>query len=293
MEYSSQPYTEALLDDTLHVRKTLAASRRWKAAAATAGAFAVVMAFGVAYLSRERASLEAQLQAQAMAVPTAAMARAAARPNPFVANVMTCTPPGKDKHDNDAGAELSCCAGLVEVETPCRGTDVCIYCQPAELAPKDCTKPGMDMSATGTKLPCCPGLTETTDKCPPPNYVCHFCIPSTLTPGPRATYPPAKISVDPLTPKAAVEKYYKEGMSLIFSDEFKDMARTKSSALHIHCLARAPPPRKALAALPYGLSAPPLLSPPPCSDLTLRASHTSPCSVRLRGHPVRRAGQHR
>ena len=84
------------------------------------------------------ALVEAQLQAQAMAVLTAAMAPRAAPANPFVANVMTCTPPGKDKHDNDAGAELSCCAGLVEVETPCRGTDVCIYCQPAELAPKDC-----------------------------------------------------------------------------------------------------------------------------------------------------------
>ena len=41
-------------------------------------------------------------------------------------------------------------------------------------------------------------------------------------------YPPAKISVDPATPKAAVDKYKADGMSLIFSDEFKDLARTKA-----------------------------------------------------------------
>ena len=44
----------------------------------------------------------------------------------------------------------------------------------------------------------------------------------------RKTYAPARISVDPHTPKAARELMRHKGMSLIFSDEFKDLARTKS-----------------------------------------------------------------
>ena len=37
-----------------------------------------------------------------------------------------------------------------------------------------------------------------------------------------------KVSIDPATPKEAVEKYTSEGMSLILSDEFHDLERTKS-----------------------------------------------------------------
>jgi len=44
----------------------------------------------------------------------------------------------------------------------------------------------------------------------------------------RQTYPPAKISIDPKTPAAAHDKYKAEGMSLVFSDEFFDLERTKS-----------------------------------------------------------------
>ena len=37
-----------------------------------------------------------------------------------------------------------------------------------------------------------------------------------------------KVSIDPATPKEAVEKYTSQGMSLILSDEFHDLERTKS-----------------------------------------------------------------
>jgi len=92
-----------------------------------------------------------------------------------------------------------------------------------------CTPAGLDVyeNPTGDKLPCCEGLVETTDSCRGTD-VCHFCIPSTYTDGNRQDYPPAKVSIDPATPKAAADKYKKEGMSLIWSDEFKDLARTKS-----------------------------------------------------------------
>jgi len=92
-----------------------------------------------------------------------------------------------------------------------------------------CTAAGLDIyeNPTGGKLPCCDGLVQTPDKCRGTD-VCMFCVPSTYTDGARAEYPPAKISVDPATPTAAVDKYKKDGMSLIWSDEFKDLARTKS-----------------------------------------------------------------
>ena len=92
-----------------------------------------------------------------------------------------------------------------------------------------CTAAGKDVfeNPTGDKLPCCDGLVQTTGKCRG-NDVCHFCIPSTLEDGPRTEYPPAKISIDPATPKSVVDKYKDKGMSLIWSDEFKDLQRTKS-----------------------------------------------------------------
>ena len=45
----------------------------------------------------------------------------------------------------------------------------------------------------------------------------------------RKTYAPARISVDPHTPKAARELMKHKGMSLIFSDEFKSLKHTKKN----------------------------------------------------------------
>lgn len=92
-----------------------------------------------------------------------------------------------------------------------------------------CTPAGKDMHANdaGKKLPCCPGLVEEKAPCRK-NDQCDFCFASPKTTGHRAEYPPATISVDPATPKEAVEKHKEKGWSLILSDEFKDMARTKS-----------------------------------------------------------------
>jgi hypothetical protein len=78
---------------------------------------------------------------------------------------------------------------------------------------------------TGGKLPCCPGLTIENGPCRGDDE-CQFCMPLTHTPGPKAEYGPAKISVDPLTPPEALTKH--PGMSLILSDEFHDIKRTKS-----------------------------------------------------------------
>jgi len=137
-----------------------------------------------------------------------------------------CTMAGKDIYDNKLGKGLACCPGLYEVDTPCRGSDVCQYCQPPTIV--GCTPPGKDMfeNPTGKKQPCCPGLVQTTDRCRGTD-VCNFCIPSTYTES-GGTYAPAKISVDPATPLEVVNKYKEKGMSLIWSDEFKDLARTKS-----------------------------------------------------------------
>jgi len=140
-----------------------------------------------------------------------------------------CTPGGTDVFDNNLQKALKCCPGLIETPTPCRGDDTCQYCQPKGMGQTGCTPPGTDMfqNPTGKKLPCCVGLTETTGACRGDD-VCQFCIPTTYEDGERAEYPPCKISVDPATPKAAVDKYKKEGMSLIWSDEFKDLERTKA-----------------------------------------------------------------
>ena len=133
---------------------------------------------------------------------------------------------GTDVFDNNVHVALKCCPGLVEVDTPCRGNDLCKYCQPpsAKKAAKSdgsCTPPGKDMfELTGEKTPCCKGLVQTTGPCRG-NDICDFCIPTTITDGPRAEYGPTKISVDPATPKEALDKHKKEGMSMIFSDEFK------------------------------------------------------------------------
>ena len=143
-----------------------------------------------------------------------------------------CTVAGTDVHDNNVHTALPCCPGLVETKTPCRGNDVCLYCQPkgskAANVGIDCTPLGSDMfEATGEKLKCCDGGVESMVPCRGDD-MCPYCIPSTITDGPRMEYPPAKISVDPTTPKHALDKHKAEGMSLIFSDEFHDMARTKS-----------------------------------------------------------------
>jgi len=138
-----------------------------------------------------------------------------------------CTLPGYDVHDNHVGVPLKCCPGAFPVDTPCRGSDTCQYCQPPAVV--GCTPSGKDVweNPTGDKQPCCPGLVQTTGKCRGDD-VCHFCIPDVRTDGPRATYEPAKISVDPATPQEAVDKHKAEGMSLIWSDEFKDLGRTKA-----------------------------------------------------------------
>ena len=149
-----------------------------------------------------------------------------------------CTVAGTDIFDNNVHVALPCCPGLVKTPTPCRGNDMCEYCQPkgsaAAAVGKACTPTGKDMFDNPKSTPekavkqkCCDGLVETMAPCRGDD-MCPFCIPSTVTDGPRQEYPPAKISVDPLTPQAAVDKHKKKGMSLIFSDEFKDMARTKS-----------------------------------------------------------------
>ena len=147
-----------------------------------------------------------------------------------------CTIAGTDIYDNNIGDPLKCCPGLVKAPTKCRTHDTCEYCQPASEAPskddgKDlgCTPAGKDTFAnpSGKEEPCCPGLTPSMAPCRG-NDMCKFCIPLTYTDGPRAEYPPAKISIDPKTPKDAVDKHKKEGMSLILSDEFFDLARTKS-----------------------------------------------------------------
>jgi len=139
-----------------------------------------------------------------------------------------CTVAGTDVYDNNLHSPLKCCPGLVEVDTPCRGTDLCKYCQlPSTKQPDSCTPAGTDMMSTGQRLKCCEGLTLTSGPCRGTD-VCDFCIPSTLTEGPRAEYPKAKVSIDPATPKEAVDKYKDQGMSLILSDEFKDITRTKS-----------------------------------------------------------------
>ena len=141
-----------------------------------------------------------------------------------------CTVAGLDVHDNSLEAALKCCPGLVEVPTTCRGTDTCMYCQPASMAlPEGCTPAGKDVfsNPTGEAQPCCPGLTSSMAPCRGDD-MCEFCIPLTYTDGPKAEYGPAKISVDPLTPEAALNKYNEDGMSMIFSDEFKDLGRTKS-----------------------------------------------------------------
>lgn len=140
-----------------------------------------------------------------------------------------CTPAGTDVGDNNLHVALTCCPGLIKVDTPCRDGDTCEFCQPKGMGQTHCTPPGTDIFAnpTGKKLPCCRGLTESTGPCRGDD-VCKFCIPSTFEDGHRAVYPPAKVSVDPTTPKAAADKHKHKGMSLIFSDEFNDLQRTKA-----------------------------------------------------------------
>jgi len=142
----------------------------------------------------------------------------------------SCTAAGVDVYAS--GKKLDCCHELITIEKPCftgKGLSVCEFCVPKAEAPHDCTPAGKDVFANpkGVHLPCCPGFVEEAGPCRGDD-MCMFCQPSSVVPGTRAQYPAPKVSIDPLTPKEAVEKHYKDGMSLILSDEFKDMARTKS-----------------------------------------------------------------
>jgi hypothetical protein len=107
-----------------------------------------------------------------------------------------------------------------------------------------CTAAGKDVyeNPQGEKLPCCKGLVNTPGKCRGDD-VCMFCVPDVRTEGPRTEYPPAKVSIDPATPKAAVDKYKKEGMSLIWSDEFKARRRAAAPPGPPAALARRPAAR--------------------------------------------------
>lgn len=268
-------YHEALLEEDAASRaKSKTTLFRWKLAAAVGGVAALALSAAVLGLAQERAALKAELLAKQPSSPVASWAKQASRPSlvaastavNLAAEVDTCTLAGLDVFDNNAGAALPCCAnlvqvntpcrggqvcqfcvplaatsdactpagtdvfdnnvhralkccpGLVEVDTPCRGSDLCQYCQPKGMGQIDCTPPGKDIFAnpTGEKQPCCKGLVETTAPCRGDD-VCQFCIPSSVEDGPRAEYPPAKISIDPATPKSAVDKHKKDGMSLILS----------------------------------------------------------------------------
>lgn len=143
----------------------------------------------------------------------------------YCQDLSTCTSAGRDVFDNPTGHGLPCCKDLVETPTRCRGGEVCNFCQDVS----QCTQVGKDIyeNPSGGKLPCCAGLVESTDKCRGTD-TCHYCVWDVRTIGPRQEYPPAKISIDPATPKEAVDKHKAEGVSLIWSDEFKDLYRTKS-----------------------------------------------------------------
>ena len=279
-------YREALLEDEADARANAVSARHWKQGALFAGVGVVGMALAIVGLVHERTALMSQLSQSVGSMGARPdWASAATRPSTLVASspavtlatdVCTiggsdvfannagvalpcckglvvvnmpcrggeicqycvgkanpgpaCTVSGHDVFDNDVGVALKCCPGNVEVEKPCRdGDEMCTYCVPKGTGQEGCTPPGIDVyqNPTGEKLPCCKGLTETTGPCRG-NDVCNFCIPTTLEDGPRAEYPPAKVSIDPATPKEAVEKHKAAGMSLIFSDEFKDLARTKA-----------------------------------------------------------------
>ena len=73
-----------------------------------------------------------------------------------------CTPAGTDIYDNSLHRGLKCCPGLVLVDTPCRGDGTCKLCQPKGMGQAGCTPPGKEVFETGSKLPCCKGLTEST-----------------------------------------------------------------------------------------------------------------------------------
>jgi len=258
-------YREPLLDDSDGERVAAASRRRWKQVASATGVLAAGLAVAVGSLLAERANLRSELETAArlesvvqlrsydsthpdalhssLRVSTGSQiaALATARPSSAVLSTSaseTCTVAGVDIYDNSVGAALPCCDGLTQVNTPCRGGDVCQFCVPfSDVAPKaapkaaaaGCTPVGTDMHAnpSGEKLKCCPGLTPEKVPCRVTD-MCDFCMPSTLTDGPRAEYPPAKVSIDPATPQAAVDKHKAAGMSLILSDEFKDLERTKS-----------------------------------------------------------------
>ena len=122
-------------------------------------------------------------------------AAAAARPSveairkadPVVVATATtsCTPGGTDIHDNSVGVALACCDGLVQINTPCRGNDICQYCVAAADAPAAgaCTVAGNDIhdNAAHTALACCPGTVETDVTCRGTD-TCRFCVPPEQVP---------------------------------------------------------------------------------------------------------------
>jgi len=220
-------YRDPLLDEGQE-RAALAEAKRWKTLAAAGGILAAGAFVGIAGLVQERNALLAQVaskQGRMADVTTLAAKHHDHHDNDG------CTAAGMDIFANPTGGSLPCCSDLVETTARCRGTDMCNVCLPPDQVEdtSKCTTAGKDIYAndSGDKLPCCKDLVLTPDKCRGDD-VCMFCVPSTYTDGIRQDYPPAKVSIDPTTPTAAVDKYKSEGMSLIWSDEFKDLARTKS-----------------------------------------------------------------
>jgi len=199
-------------------------ARRWRAATLATTLLALALAAAVAVLANERAALLQRGEAgREKDAPTYKLSGS----SPYE---QSCTVAGVDA--SATGQKLQCCSGLAEIEKPCfqpEGLSVCIFCLPAEQVPAACTPPGKDVYANdaGVHMPCCPGFSEVLGPCRGTD-MCNFCQPSSVVPGTRAEHPPAKVSIDPATPQDAVDKYKADGFSLILSDEFKDIARTKS-----------------------------------------------------------------
>lgn len=198
-------------------------TRKWQLAAGASTLVALALALALAFVASERSALLAAARPSSLALAAEALASEPGQDS-------SCTAAGMDIYAT--GKELDCCDGLTTLEKPCfapSGLSVCNFCVPLSQAAHDCTPAGSDVFANpkGVHLSCCPGFVEVAGPCRGTDQ-CMFCQPSSAVPGPRATYPQPVVSIDPLTPKEAVERHYKEGMSLILSDEFKDMARTKS-----------------------------------------------------------------
>lgn len=217
----------------LAVDKAAPVARKWRLAAGASTLVALVLAVALALVASERSAL---LAANSLPGSQTGFPVVAQRAVPTVLlekhslALSKCTASGIDLYET--GTKLGCCEGLVPLQKPCfpaGGLSVCEFCVDPVQAPKECTPAGMDVfsNPTGQRLPCCPGFIEEAGPCREYDQ-CMFCQPSSLTPTGRMEYPPSMISVDPATPQDAVDKHKKAGMSLILSDEFKDLGRTKS-----------------------------------------------------------------